>query len=544
SKKVYLDFYTPSFHSLASLASTEPDYPAALLNLGWPLTTLYLLAFLMLTWHISRSWIVAVLVALVATWYRQNVIVDDWTLYGLPLPRTLAMPAVVATLFMWWRTISTDEPHWLWWVSSGLLLGITMNLHPTTGLTLALALGFMGLILLLKRGPTLLPSLLLWSISTLLAASPILLTLAQRSPAVVGQGEFDFKATAEVFILRAGAGIIPTQRTDFFNLRLQTEAQIILGLIWLAVNPMLIWRTRRDSARTSLLLLALLQMLFLWLAVRTLRLDMALLLGGGIIWVWLRRPRQDAVLRLWAWIVACILFVSWPLPMILRVIWWELEIRGLSMFVVELSRGSRLLVPLLYVLMAIVLSQVLRDLVAWGQQCLAVLRHPAWSWARVALLSLGLAWAALGLYQASARPVEDNRNNTAVMPPLVQLALWAKENTSVDAVFAYATTSGAPSDMSQFRYYAQRAISHSHKDLSMVAYSHIQDMIALYDRQVRFAVLSQTPEGVLQLMEEAQADYVIINYDQVPFENPPVELDEILRVGSFALYRRDSEASS
>jgi hypothetical protein len=540
----YLAFYTPSFNAMARLASTEVNYPEALLRLGWPITLLYLLAFLFLARHVGQFWVVAILVAVVATWHPQVMIVDDWTLYGLPLPRMLAMPVVVATLFTWWRVLRLEKPHVVGWLSSGLLLGLTMNLHPTTGLALALALGLTALLVLLVRGLALLPSLLLWGFSVLLAASPILLGLIQSSPSIVGQAEAEFKTTAELLILRVGGGMIPTTRTHFFNLALQPEAQVILGLAWLFLTVILLWRVHRHASRVSLLLLALLQLLYLWLAMPTLPVDMALLLGLGLAWVWLRSPQQDALLGLWAWTVGGILFVSWPLPMILRVIWWELEIRSLGMFVAELSRGSRLLAVLLYALMALILGQVLREVVAWGQRRLAILRHPAWSWASVALLSLGLAWAAFGLFQVANRPIADNRNNPAAMPPLVQLALWAKDHTPLDAVFAYATTSTAPFEMSQFRYHAQRAVSHSHKDLSMVAYSHIEDLPALYERQLRFARLSQTQAGVLALMEEANADYLIINYNEVPYETAPPELEELLRVGSFALYQRGNEADS
>jgi len=534
----YLSFYTPSFTLLVNSAGggTE-DYPTAVASLWLPVALLYALAFALLLWQVTQSWAVAVLVTIMALYLEQVMLIENWSLYRWPLPRTMAMPAVVAAVFSFWRALSLEKPAWGWWISGGLLVGLSMNLHPTTGLALALALGLVALAHLVQRGLGQFPAILLWGLSVVLAASPILVNLVGQSPSIVGQVPLDFQTTTQLFIERVGWGMIPTNPT-YFNLVLQAEAQIVLGAVWLALSLVLWWRMRLGGVRAAVLLFALLQMIFLWLVMPSVGLEALLILLAGITWLWLRNPRPQTLMLLSETSAAMIL-VAWPLPMILYPLWQGLEIRSLSMFVAELSRGARLLVIPLYAMVALILAQLLNAGLAWGQRRQVGLRQPAWAWASLALLLVMLNGV-----RVMSWPVVDERHNAQAAPPLVQLALWAKDNTPSDAVVAYASTQSLPFAMSQFRYYAQRAVSHSNKDLSMVAYSHIEDLPALYERQRHIVALSATPQGTLQLMEELEADYIVINYDEVPFEAAPPQLEELLRVGSFALYQHRSEADS
>jgi hypothetical protein len=149
------------------------------------------------------------------------------------------------------------------------------------------------------------------------------------------------------------------------------------------------------------------------------------------------------------------------------------------------------------------------------------------------ILVVGLA--AVFMAVLSAQSITDNRHSVAVTPDLVLAADWAKVNTPRDSLFYFASASPPHSmDMSQFRVYAERSVSHSYKDLSMVAYSHAADLVRLTSRQEYLEDLARTPEGIRIAAREIHADYILLKIYEA---SAPPEWVKVYQNAEYAIYR-------
>ena len=412
----YFRFYTPSFLTLVRIASTiSGDYFHSVALLQAPILATYLIAAYALFWQVSRSRTVALVFSLFSI-VGVSVIIDFWRVNGLGsmLPRTVALPLILLATFLLVRYLNPnlDDQHftgqaWWRWLVLGLVIGGAANLHPTTGISLALVAVIVSLAARrrMKRPGWL--HLLMLVIGTFIAAAPIVLNVFNGSNTSPASADFERFVSA----FQARISMIPYSgsRLEGFT----QESLYLLGFLWLLLTSVTWFLANPNRRSWAAMLFVSVQLAYVWLLVKNLdeSLDvlMIVLAGGFFVWRWWVRDERGEML--WYEMIAAIVSVSFVLPLLLRIVWLNLEIWSLTTLVAELPRGARLLTIPFYLIGARfafhLAQQGLRRDVLWliFLVALSVLVWPSvWHLALLALLVFHerlLGWRETGVAYAA-----------------------------------------------------------------------------------------------------------------------------------------------
>lgn len=344
----YFRFYTPSFLALVRIAATfTGDYFHGVALLQAPLLVAYLIAAYALFWQASRSRAIALVFSLLST-VGVSVVIDFWRVNGLGsmLPRTIVLPLVALATLLLTRYLNPTsvEQHfngeaWWHWLVLGTVIGTAANLHPTTGITLALAAGIVATAARRhNRNPTL-PHLLMLITGAFIAAVPIVLNVVSGSNTELTSADF------ESFVSAFQARISMPPYSDSRLEALTQEWLYLLGFLWLLLTLVLWFLAKLNRRSWAALLFVGVQLTYVWLLVKNpdeyLDALMVIVAGGFFAWRWWAQDEEREML--FYEMIAAIVGVSFVLPLLLRVVWLELEIWSLTTIVAEMSRGARLL---------------------------------------------------------------------------------------------------------------------------------------------------------------------------------------------------------
>jgi hypothetical protein len=351
SQTQYYQFYTPSFLRLLNLLeSLAGDVPRAFAVLHAPLLLIYLLTAAALFWYVTRSEMLAAIFALVSAHGIESTI-SAWTptLFIRVLPLSLVLFVVLLALLALIWTLDKARQRQArsrYWVLTGALIGIAANLHPGTGIGLALFTGFLLVAYWYRTGTPFLYHVVIMTVTTLVFAAPIVLNvLPNIGKVVTNPVASDFETFARIFSTRGF--VMPRQFTDVFRWPLaqfSEQTQILIGLGWLPITLILGWRMRVNQRDGWVVLFVSIQLVYAWLLINPgthVILYFVVLLFFGWRW-YMRDERQE---MLYFGMLAAIPGVALFLTMVGWLAWSNFQIWGLTNFVGELPRSATLFTP-------------------------------------------------------------------------------------------------------------------------------------------------------------------------------------------------------
>ncbi len=345
----YFAYYTPSFLGFLALASSLGlDYFQALAALQGPVLLLYLTGAYALFWQISTSRTIALVFALLSI-NGVRVLTDFWYVTGFVsmLPRTMALPGVVWSAFLLMRFLkpvtrgSLDGSAWWHWIVLGILLGLTANLHPLTGLAFSM---IAGITLLASWKRTRKPAfhyLITLIFVTVLTALPIVLNVTGRSSRTVQVTSADFHTFAAGFQGYYNA-MLPAPIGHLSNF--SNQEQIAIALFWLPLTLIPWWLAKPNQRSVAALVFVIAQLAYVWLLIKNLdeSVDYLMIIVVGLFFIWRWWVKDEQQEMIFYEMMAAVTCVSFFLLILLRLIWLNFEIWPLTTVVSGLARGARL----------------------------------------------------------------------------------------------------------------------------------------------------------------------------------------------------------
>ncbi len=342
----YYAFYTPSFlqmlHTISEISGIGNDFPHALGVLQGPLLFSYLVFAFLLFWQATRSYLIAFVLAFLST-VGVFALSDFWSVLTLfwILPRTVALPVVVLTMAMLLYLLNpnsnTPRKSLLKWGILGVLGGMVANFHPTTGIAFALTLGLVVLMYWLRTRQNMLVRLLMMSFGVLIGSAPIVFNILSQTSWSSRGGKVDFIQFANYF--QAQSPMPPLQIGRLAQV--STEQQIWLQLSWVVLTFVTLFLLRPNRRSIFSLLFGTVQLVFTWIIAQSLMSDFLLIGALFLIWRWwIYDEGRELILFE---VMACIIGVSFVLPVTLKWLWLNGQIWALTSFISEIPRGARLL---------------------------------------------------------------------------------------------------------------------------------------------------------------------------------------------------------
>jgi hypothetical protein len=337
-------YYTPSFMLLVENIArlTNRSYLKSLAILQGPILALYLVAAYLLFQQVSGSSLVGTILAFLSI-NGYSVLKDFWSVVGLEnmLARTIALPVVMVASLTFFRILlfPGQSQRWLWAIT-GLLIGLTANLHPPTGITFALAIGFTTLLGWKRLTGNKLRNLSLLVGCTVVAGMPIILHALQNTR---GSEIPDFQAFANAYIDRVS--MFPFRLPAYGRIAsLEPTYQLAVGFFWLPLTLVSLFAMKPNLRSWTVWPFILVQVVYFWLIIaRYSDLHSNAIAVIIIFYVWHWRRKDEERELVWLYFLASIIFVSYFLAVALRACWLYFEMDALTTLVSQLPRGARLL---------------------------------------------------------------------------------------------------------------------------------------------------------------------------------------------------------
>ena len=488
-------FYTPTYLAFVRfLNGLTGSYDLSIALLVPVVGLVYLGGMSFLVVRLTGSLWLGVLFAVISAIPQWTIGATFWGVVGLDtiLPRTLYTMCLPWLFLAFFVLLERDRS---WHIASVALAGgILANLHPVSGFHFIQLLLSLWLVLRPKT-LKLAAELLVSSLGAFVGSLPVLLSFLQgtRSDGPIG---IDFDGYYAILRERLST-LFPFGPFDVFGYRVGAATQE--GLLWLYVVTMLIWlaymaqlRIRKVSpdhgwgAMFGVFILIHLPVTYLLLNFHK----------GGLIVIALAYAalfllRGSPALCDWA--IACLLGLSicysFVAAYVLGKVLIAFEWTSLGVFVGEQSRLAQFIYLPLYLMGA-------RSLHAIAER-VSPLR-----WRALAVVTL--AACAIFAVRRDILPNPWGRHQTMRAKERVgrmELYSWANTQTPIDALFYH--------DSLEFRFRAQRSITHCWKDLGFAYYSGAK-LPSFYRRIQEFAS-GYSDEGVLiRNATKVGADYVIL----------------------------------
>ncbi|MBN2305379.1 MAG: hypothetical protein JXQ72_12915 [Anaerolineae bacterium] len=335
--------YTPSFLFLIEQIGdtlTEGNFIKASALLQGPVLATFVIAAYLLFWQVSQSAVASVVLTLVAA-NGMKSLKTFWDAIGLSamLPRAVALPFIVLAAYTFIRaTNSTQRVRW-WWAATGLLTGLVANLHPPSGMILALTLGCTGLFQFRQRRKherrAHFINLLLLAGGVILAGIPVVFSIG-GDVAAADIPVTDFSAYVDRLQVRLSMFPFRTHMGRITSLT--PDQQIMIGLVWfpLTLYAWVMMKPRRYP--WTVLPFIFVQIAYMWL----LTVPLGVILAIGVFYAWRWRVRDLERELIWMELTAAIIFTAYFLPVALRAIWLHFELAALTSPIIQLPRGTKL----------------------------------------------------------------------------------------------------------------------------------------------------------------------------------------------------------
>lgn len=564
----FFRFYIPWYRSLvAYLRQLGGSFERGLIFLVPPLMATYVVGMTLLLKRVSGWFAVGLGLALVSTTYRSTMGSEMW---GVAVSNEMVARTIFTALAPWllWLML-----HWLAHptiplsLGLGLAVGLTANVHPTSGLFMA---GFCGGLFGLTHWRTKAGwlNMGLFAIVTLLGALPIAGSVVGNTGAAVANTA-SFETFSQIVIERIK---IPFRPHDFeFDLLDVTIARPVLDyLVWIYVALSLgllglylgryLWL--RERSRYVWLGGGLLVWAYAWLTALFNEPFFFMVVGGYIIYRFYR-PTFEA-LDWWSLgFLALTVLYSFVGYYLLAWVWQRFEVWSLTTLLIEQSRAARYVYVPLFMLTGRAAAAWIPEfqyrlnlnspvpvavasglLLAMGgglskhlfETVPGVLISLLGAVGFVALIALGLSYGAkrlrygqqvgfillglaliyftpLGVYFADYSPLpvavyggDYEPDDDEHLESILAISDWVKNETSLQALFF---PCGLNDKLHmRFRAEGERSITHSWKDLGLATYNRAA-LVDFYNRYQHLSNSCNSPETLVAAANEVGADYVI-----------------------------------
>lgn len=511
-------FYTPGFLSLIRfLNGITRSYDVSLVVLVPVIMLTYLGGMFALVAYLTKNAWVAAFVAVVSSPRQWTAGSTFWGVTGLGavMPRTLftmLVPWLVLLVFTW----AKDEERWKFPLVA-LITGLSANLHPVS------AFHFMQVLLsivFVTRPPRKAVSAALASgLAACVGALPMIITFISGTRVVQGD-RGDFHEFLGVLHERFGT-LFPFPGLQVSGVSIGQTAQE--AIVWIYLGAIVLWAafsmarvrgsgvSRRQTGGVLLSAFVVIQLpvVYLLLGLHRGPLVLVTLLYGLCLGMLTEPGWED---RMVACLLGFITAYAFAVPYFLGMIWRHLEWWVITPIVAEQSRMAQLIPFALYLAMARLVWLILHQGLS---RRIAIL-------ATVGVLLLGAVPVRRDILPTPASWA--SRARTADRIARQELYDWARSNTPTDALFYY--------DSLEFRYRAQRSITHAWKDLGLAYYSQ-RRAVAFYRRFKSFEQGYGNPSLLLARAQEAGADYVVLEARRDLRLGLPIVFDN----GRFTVYQ-------
>jgi len=500
--------YTPGFLALIrSLQTVTQSYDVSLAVLLPGIMLVYLGGmFALISTLTGKVW-VALLISLLSSPQQWTIGATYWGVAGLGavMPRALfimATPWLFLLLFSW-----IEEPK-AWKLGIlGLGSGLLSNLHPVSGyhfVQVALSLIF----IVHPKGLGLLGALLATGGGAVAGVWPTLLAfirgVAPRESAGVGFLEY-YQLMHERF-----GTLFPFPPMDFLGYKLGAGAQEVV--IWFYLAAVGAWhigrniwaqaeahrRDRRDAVLFLLFLFIQIPVVYLLLGRSKLPLLVVVVAYGILIGLMSKPDRIDWWI---AHLLALVITYSFVAAWVLDAAWWSFQWWGITVIAAEQARMATFLYLPLYLMAARGLNLCWEKLPPGMPRVLAV----------------------TGLVILTAFPVRrdlfpdyrkvQGRKHEQARRDREELFAWARNSTAIDSLFY--------SDSLEFRFRAQRSITHCWKDLGL-AYLTGRQLLPYYNRFQKYESGYGNVGRLIRIAKEGGVDYIIVENSKNLRPNQPV----------------------
>lgn len=548
------EFYTPTFlQSLSFLQAQTGKFEYALAVYIPVIMLGYLTGMFVFIFAVTKNYLISASVAILSSFNHHAIAGTWWGLNGIEyvMPRSLFLlfvPWLFLLLYCW-----LDEKNWKKTGVLGLTVGLLTNVHPVSGFLFA---QIFVLLILIAWGVS---KKSFWTICLvgflmLLGALPMLSNFVQTTEQSSTIAELDYESYLDIAQLRYDYSLFPYPPNSLTLFKHPLDAQEQVTIVWVYLFLMagwLLWaiakftrvNTPKLTHRTFLVLL-LIQLPLAYLVTGfTAHALVIFSLAYGILTTQIKEKISK-----WDWYFLAIMVLAINLSFILNyflmIILTRWEIWTAASLVVEQARIAKFVYLPFFIFTAKFLLEMYRLLPAtWYRDafvvsicwliispsiyvalipailCLAILiklRRPhAESQRRYFDYALGSVIATcilLVVYNSLSMHLKQKAEMDEILADNRALYDWARTNTDIDALFYF--------DSLDFRYEAERSITHSWKDLALAYYSKTE-LVPFYERYNLLNDAYGDPAVLQQMALAYSADYLVVpNYLNYKIEQP------------------------
>jgi hypothetical protein len=548
------EFYTPIFlHSLSFLQAQTGQFEYAL-AVYIPMIMLgYLTGMFVFIFATTKNYLISASVAILSSFNHHAIAGTWWGLNGIEyvMPRSLFLlfvPWLFLLLYFW-----LDEKNWKKTGVLGLTVGLLTHVHPVSGFLFAQIFVFL---ILIAWGAS---KKAFWTICLvgllmLLGALPMLSNFVQTTEQTSTIAELDYESYLNIAQLRYDYSLFPYPSNSLTLFKHPIEAHEQIAIVWVYLFLMagwLLWalaRLTRVNApkltKRAFLILLLIQLPLAYLVTGfTAHALIIFSLAYGIL-----ATQTEEKISKWDWYFLAVMVLainlSFVLNYFLMMVLTRWEIWTAASLVVEQARIGKFVYLPFFIFTAKFLLEIYRLLPAtWHRDafvvsicwltispsifvalipailCLALLiklRRPEVAHKRgyfdYMLGSMIAACVLLIVTTSLNDHLRQKAEKDEVLADNRALYDWARTNTDMNALFYF--------DSLDFRYEAERSITHSWKDLALAYYSKTE-LVPFYER---YNILNNAYSNPLLLQQMAltyQADYLVVpNYLSYKIDQP------------------------
>lgn len=537
------EFYTPTFlQSLSFLQAQTGKFEYALAVYVPVIMLGYLTGMFVFIFAITKNYLISASVAILSSFNHHAIAGTWWGLNGIEyvMPRSLFLlfvPWLFLLLYLWLDKKNGKKIGLL-----GLAVGLLTNVHPVSGFLFAQI--FLPLILIAWG----VSKKTFWTICLvgflmILGALPMLSNFVQTTEQSSTIAELDYQSYLTIAQLRYDYSLFPYPPETLTLFKHPIDAQEQVTIVWVYLFLMagwLLWAiakfTRENTPKLTqraFLMLLLVQLPLAYLVTGfTAHALITFSLAYGIL-----TTQIEEKISKWDWYFLAIMVLAISLSFILNyflmMVLTRWEIWTAASLVVEQARIGKFVYLSFFIFTAKFLLQMYRLLPAtWYRDafvisicwliispsiyvalipailCLAILiklRRPhAASHRRYFDYALGSAIATCVLLVVS-NSLSMHLKQRAEMDEMLAdhraLHDWARTNTDIDALFYF--------DSLEFRFEAERSITHSWKDLALAYYSKTE-LVPFYERYSILNDAYNDPALLQQMALTYQADYLVV----------------------------------
>ncbi len=538
SEQSFYQAYTPLYRWVVGhLWQWSGNFESSLIWLVPAVLSVYLLGMFILLYQISGNAWIALGLTVIAAHYHDMMGAEVWGVGGATQMMARALFMAVLPYLALWFFFTVQKISFFKVGVLGLAVGLAANLHPGSGMHLAVLLAS-TLILTYgfrRESWSIWGMIPLMVITVLLGAWPIVKTVTSNFGAeVTSTVSFDTfrRAVSERYPLYFYPNRYEWHGLEITrpNLDVLVWLYISLALIGLVLYLWVCWRSKQAAEwwRWAWLIGGLVTVGYAYMVALF---EMSVLFGLVALYIIYRfvHPKFRFLDWLMLGMMAIVILQSFVGYYLMTLAWDTFELQGLTPVLIEQFRSARFVYLPVYILAGLALATLVIELgnlvsrflrknnVGEASLCLAKLPTPYSLLLALPgmLVIVGVLFGPLAPVFAPILPLPTvnllNPANRVPDPPWpendAQLYHWVRENTPTDALFFWCDF--GPSTTLRFRREAQRGITHNWKDLGWAAYNGTS-LVPLLDRYRRLEQACLETSTALITAYEIGADYILV----------------------------------